>query len=220
MKIDAGWKLCQRKPIAERGAGGKRGEDRRVRSSGERQRDDREGARGDRAHARGETVGAVREVHDVHHSDDSDKRERLAGALAEADRVHERQRHVVDVHPIRHRDRRCGELTGELHERVQAAVAPVVDRADERNRERSAHDAARLAVPRQEGDRRDHGRREDGEPAQSRDGTVVEVAVAREVDDSKPPREPSDRRGGGEGDQRGDEERPEGIELVHPGGGY
>jgi hypothetical protein len=46
----------------------------------------------------------------------------------------------------------------------------------------------------------------------------VEVAVARTVDHPKPPREPSDRRSGGEGDQRGDEERPEGIELVHRSG--
>jgi hypothetical protein len=48
----------------------------------------------------------------------------------------------------------------------------------------------------------------------------VQVAVARMVDYSKPPREPGYRGRGGERDQRGDEERPEGIELVHPGGGY
>ena len=70
----------------------------------------------------------------------------------------------------------------------------------------------------QEQQRRDHHRREDRQTAEPGHGPIVQVAVARLVHDAQPAREPGDRRRGGEGDQRGDEERPEGIELVHPAG--
>ena len=84
--------------------------------------------------------------------------------------------------------------------------------------ERTADDAARLPVPGQEHERRDHHCREDRETAEPRHGPIVQVAIARMVQDTKPSREPGDRRSGDEGDQRGDEERPEGIELVHLAG--
>ncbi len=61
-------------------------------------------------------------------------------------------------------------------------------------------------------------RREDREAAEPGHGSIVQVAVARVVQHAQPSREPGDRRSGDEGDQRGDEERPKGIELVHLGG--
>jgi hypothetical protein len=103
---------------------------------------------------------------------------------------------------------------------MQARLAVVVDRTHERDREGAPDDAARLAVRGEEQQRRHEHRGQDRQPAQPGNGPVVKVAVARPVDDSKPPRQPGDRRRDGERDQRGDEERPEGIELVHRAGGY
>ena len=139
----------------------------------------------------------------------------LPARLAQADGIEERQRHVVHVDACPHRYRGRRELPGELDRRVEAAVAPVVQRAHERDRQqRAADDAARLPVPGQEDERRHHHRGKDRQTAQAGHGPVVEVAVARAVDDSKAPREPGYGRSRGERDQR-DEERPEGIELVH-----
>ena len=76
----------------------------------------------------------------------------------------------------------------------------------------------RVSAFREEDQRGDHRGREDREPAEAGHGPVVQVAVPRVVENAQPAREPGDRRRGGEGDQRGDEERPEGIELVHLGG--
>ena len=64
---------------------------------------------------------------------------------------------------------------------------------------------------------RDHHGGEDRETAESGHGPVVQVAVARVMQHAQPASDPGDGRRGGEGDQRGDEERPEGIELVHLG---
>ena len=137
---------------------------------------------------------------------------------SEVERVDERQRHVLDPDAGGNRDRRGRELARELDRRVQPVRAPVVDRADEGDGERAADDAARLAVPREEDERRDHHGGEDREAAEPGHGPIVQVAVARVVQHAQPSREPGDRRSGDEGDQRGDEERPEGIELVHLGG--
>ena len=101
---------------------------------------------------------------------------------------------------------------------MKAVGPPVVHRSDERDGERTADDAARLPVPGQEDERRDHHCREDRQAAEPGHGPIVQVAVARVVQHAQPSREPGDRRSGDEGDQRGDEKRPEGIELVHLGG--
>ena len=66
-------------------------------------------------------------------------------------------------------------------------------------------------------ERRRPPRGEDRETTESGHGSVVQVAVARVMQDAQPASDPGDGRRGGKGDQRGDEERPEGIELVHLG---
>ena len=53
----------------------------------------------------------------------------LPAVSLEPDRVDERQRHVVHEHARGDRDRRRRELPGELDERMQPALAYVVDRA-------------------------------------------------------------------------------------------
>ena len=198
---------------AERGARGERGQH----PGGvpvERERDHREGGRRDRAHPRGQPVRAVGEVHDVHHRHHPHQREHRA-PVAELERLHERQRQVGDLHSRGHRDRRRPELADQLQQRRQPALARVVERADQGDGHRSGQDPARLAVVRQEQRPRHHHGREDRQPAQTGHVVVVEVSVPRLVEHPEPAGEPGGGGSGHEGDDCRDEERPEGIELVH-----
>ena len=198
---------------ADRGACGERREHTGV-VAVERQRDDGERGRGDRADAGGKTVGPVGEVHDVHHGDDPDERERVA-PVAQVDRLDERQRHVLDPHLGPDRDRRGAELSHQLDERVQAAGPDVVNRPDQRDGDRAGQDAARLLPGGQE-EQRGHQRARPGSPGRRALGRGGRAGRARAGSGARRARgEPRCRRRDGERDHRGDEERPEGIELVH-----
>ena len=76
---------------------------------------------------------------------------------------------------------------------------------------------SRRRVVRQEDQRRDDRRDQDREPAEARHGLVVQVPLARLVDHSEPPRQPRHRRRDRERDRPRQQERPEGVERVHPG---
>jgi hypothetical protein len=98
---------------------------------------------------------------------------------------------------------------------MEPVRASVVDGADQRDRDGAAHDPARLAADRQEEQSGDDHRRQDREAAQARNRPVVEVSLARIMEHAEPAGEPRRRRRGCERDHGCDEERPEGIELVH-----
>ena len=98
---------------------------------------------------------------------------------------------------------------------METAGLPVVDRSDQRDRNGAEHDAARLLASGHEEQRGDHHRREDRQTTQAGHRALMQVAVTRLVDHSEPARQPGDGRSGCERDQRSDEERPQGIELVH-----
>ena len=214
MKIEAGWKLCQRKPSAAPAVSA-------ASTPGgvpvERERDHRERGRRDRAHARRQPVGAVGEVHDVHHRDHPHQREHGA-PVAELERLHERQRQVGRPSPrASHRDRAAPNWPSSF-----------TTAAARRAASRRAPRPARWPPPRP-GSRgwsrgrpagtgaRDHEHGQRGSPARP-DRARRASWRSRSRGWLSTPRRRASRGGGGsghEGDDCRDEERPEGIELVH-----
>ena len=182
----------------------------------QRERNHREGDGGDRAHPRGQPVDAVGEVHDVHHRDHADQREQYP-PVAEVERVDERQRDVLDPHVGEHGDGGGRELAGELYDRGQPALLHIVHGADQRYGGGARENAAGLPAPGNQHERAGQHTGQDRQPAEAGGGRVVQAALAGKVDRPDTVRHP---RGDWREHQRHgtrDEERPERVELVHPG---
>ena len=212
MKIDAGWKLCQRKPTAApavsaaRMPASARSSDSAIIANV---------ARGDRAHAGRQPVGAVGEVDDVHHRDDpepasadSPSSPSWTGSMNGSVMFSTR---TPDQTGIAAAANWPDSLTSGWSPPGRASsIAPTSD-----GRDRAADDPARLLAGGQEDSAGTTTRDQDRQPAQPRHRVVVQVAVARVVHHA----EAAGEAGGGRRDEKGDrgrdEKRPEGIELVH-----
>ena len=109
--------------------------------------------------------------------------------------------------------RAASELPSQLHGGRQ--VEPVVGRAEQRCRGGPEEDGAGLHAAGQEQPAGQQDAGEDGQAAHPRGGRVVEIAVAGRGHRPDPLGEPGGNRSEHERRRSCDEERPEGVELVH-----
>ena len=158
----------------------------------ERERDQAEGDPGDRADPGGEAVEPVEQVDHVHDRDDPEHGQGHTHPLRQRVHSEDREREAVHPDPEAGRNRRGGELAGELLPPGEAAE--IVDRAD-RGRDRGAEQqAAGLRAERQEGERRHEDPEEERQPAEPRNGPPVQPPRSRPVDHAEQPRHPADGR--------------------------
>ena len=95
-----------------------------------------------------------------------------------------------------------------------AQPAEVVDRADGDGDGRAEQQPARVAVERQEGERRDEDAEEERDAAEPRHRGAVQAAAAGRVDDAEHPRHAADRRRQQHDDDERDERTPDDLQVV------
>ena len=164
--------------------------------------DDREADGGDRADAGGEAVDAVGEVHDVHHRDEAEQRQRAA-EVAEVDAPEEREREVVDADAREDADQARRRLPEQLD--AGREVADVVGDADGGDQRRRAEDAAHLRLAGRNSAPATSTPTRIARPPSSGVLRLGQPALLDRVDRADPHREPRDERRDGRRQRQGDQ---------------
>ncbi len=173
-----------------------------------------------------QSVDSVREVHDVHHADQPDGGDHLAG-IRELESPEEWERQVRDHRAALDHDQRRGDLA----EQLRWAQGPgVVDRADQRDQARPGEERPGVHHSPEPGaassvwraDRRRHpDHRRDQHPGEDRHaterggGSLGQSPVGGHRERADPPRQPSGERREHRGDRHRHEEREDGIRIPH-----